>query len=121
MDYLEKINFNKNDLASCRAEFNSSLIEMLSLLNVMLEPDDINFKDLDEVLLYKEAETYSYGKILSYHYYDNYLINSDLTKKNIFELSVDCMNHDLKYMLNNYGLNEERILDHKILVKHLER
>ena len=120
-DYLESINFKQSDIDSCRKEFNGSLIEMLVLFNNVLDPNDYDFTDFDRVLLYNEAETYSYGKVFAYHFYDNYLKNKEETKNNIFRLSIEGKDHDLKYIINHYGLNENKILDHKVLAKYLEK
>lgn len=120
-DYLESINFNQRDIDLCRNEFNGSLIEMLTLFNSVLDSNDYDFTDFDRVLLYNEAETYSYGKVFAYHFYENYLKCKEETKDNIFRLSLEGKDHDLKYIINNYGLKEDRILDYKVLAKHLEK
>ena len=119
LDYLENNKLKTNDIELFRDEYNADIVENLTAINTMLEPNDLDFTSIDEVLIYDDLASYSYGKLFAYHFYDNYLKDRELTKDNILKFRIESKNHDFKYMINHYGLEEDKLLDEKVLVRHL--
>ena len=74
-------------------------------------------KNLDE---YRINEAYTYGRILSYHFFDNYLNDEEKTKKDILDFTIDSQHYDKEYLLNHYGLNQIELLNPYKLVKHMK-
>lgn len=120
--YLEETHFNQNDIDSLGLTFDNTLIEVLYKYNYLLKKCDsntllTNFELCNEFI---EDEMYSYGGVLAYHYFDEYLRNPERCKDNITNFSLDTKNHDREYMLNNYGLKEDNLGKSRVLVKHMK-
>lgn len=79
----------------------------------------------DSAYLDHDVESYCYGHILAYHFYNQYKINPKEAKNNIYNFMLDAKDHEKMYMLNHYGLTMENIVNAKKLKryinKHLER
>ncbi|MBR1416862.1 MAG: hypothetical protein IJ572_03495 [Bacilli bacterium] len=78
---------------------------------------------------YYDNEYFVDDKVVK-EYNDNYDFNLalsklgediDKAKENITRFMLGRMKHNLKYMLNNYGLKEEEIVDKKVLVRAINR
>ena len=70
---------------------------------------------------YQSNEAYSYGAVLAYHFYDNYLIDEELTKRNILNFLLEEQYYDKLYLLDNYGLDISSIINPKILNKYMDK
>ena len=107
-EYLEGIGFNKRDVKAYRLAHLSDLIGYLK-----------DFKKSHYLDVIEDA--YSYGHVLAYHFYDQYLKNKDLAKKNVTNFMIDSAYYNKRYMLNNYGLDERDILSPEIIEKHTHK
>ena len=121
LDYLTSINFNKRDIINYKKSLYSDLIEQLYAFYTLLEPDDIDFTNYDEVVLYNDVKIYSYGLYFLYHFYDQYKIDKDMAVENITNFMLDSAYYDFNHLINNYGLSEEKLRDYKVLLKHIEK
>lgn len=121
LDYLESIKYNKMDIINYKKSLYYDLISHLSNFYIMLEPTDIDFTNYDEVSMYTEMREYSYGLYFLYHFYDQYILDKDMAKENITNFMLDSSKKDFNYLINNYGLSEEKLRDHKVLLKHIEK
>ena len=117
LDYFEKININNDDIYNNFAEINISTLNFLHDYYTLLKTG-VNLKKEKDVSLYFEIESIVYGRILAYHFYQNYLKDSEETKDNILNFMLDYQN-DKKYMLNNYGLDEDKVRSSKLLLKYM--
>ena len=120
--FLEEIHFNKNDIEALNLCFDNSLIDMLNNYNFYLKNVDVEaIVSIDELFSdYVSREAYSYGGVLAYHYFDDYLRNPERCKDNITNFSLNTMNHDKLFLLNNYGLKEENLGKSRVLSKHMK-
>ena len=121
IDYLQKNNLFKKDIISYKKDIYFGLIEYLKSLYLMIDPCDICFDSYDEVGFYNESKIYSYGYLLAYHFYEQYLNDRDQAKENITNFMLDSKKYEFDYLINNYGLNEKEITDNKLLLKHIEK
>ena len=115
LDYLEKRNIYKGEVAKLRIIFD---LELLYFLKEFKKIIDDNICDINE---YLNNECYSYGMILSYHFYDNYLKDKNKTMTDLKKFMVDFKNYEKDYMLNNYGLNIIDIINSQKLTKHMDK
>ncbi len=120
--YLEEIHFNQNDIDALNLVFDNTLIDILYNYNSL-----VKFCDGDMILSNEElyshfstCEGYSYGGVVAYHYFDQYLKDPERAKDNITNFSLDYRNHDRKHMINNYGLKENNLGKSRVLVKHMK-
>ncbi len=115
-DYLEINGFKIEDINFLRKAYD---FELLSYLNKF----ELSFYDID--INFLENEVYTYGKILGYHYYDLYLKDSQKCKYFINKFMLDSKDYDRIYMLKNYGLNINDIINPqkigRYIDKHLKR
>ncbi len=120
--YLQEINFNSNDIDALTLSGDNTLIDFLCNYNYMLKKIPLDTILANNELYYEfmNNEVYSYGGVLAYHYFDEYLNNPEKCKDNIVNLSLDSKKHDRKYMLNNYGLKEENLGKSRVLKKHFK-
>ena len=121
LDYLSSNNFNKKDIINYKKSLYSDLIEHLSAFYIMLEPTDIDFTSYEEVSMHNEMKIYSYGLYFLYYFYEQYMIDKDMAKENITNFMLDSKKYEFNYLINNYGLSEEKLRDHKVLLKHIEK
>lgn len=121
LDFLKENNLFNKDIIPYKKDLYSGLIEYLKILYLMIDPDDLCFESSEEVSFYNEAKIYSYGYLLAYHFYDQYLNNRDKAKENITNFMLDSKKYEFEYLINNYGLNKEEITDYKLLLKHVEK
>ena len=121
IDYLQKNNLFKKDTISYKKDIYFGLIEYLKSLYLMIVPCDICFDSYDEVGFYNESKIYSYGYLLAYHFYEQYLNDRDQAKENITNFMLDSKKYEFDYLINNYGLNEKEITNNKLLLKHIEK
>lgn len=95
------------DISIYKKSLDQALIKYLISFNKNLINMDIND--------YKSNESYSYGIVLAYLFFDNYLNDPQKTKENVLNLTLDSVKYDKEYLLNNYGLNQIDILNpHKL-------
>lgn len=115
LDYLKDINYNVDEINKLDSVFDMELIYLLEEFKELLLNGYSEYGDY----LYKE--TYSYGRILSYHFYDQYLKDKEGTIKRLKKFMVDYKNYDRNYLLNNYGLNKSNITNPQMLTKHIDK
>ena len=115
-DYLEKIKFDANDIYLARKANDIEVISELELFKKSLN----NFSTISAGE-YKMNEANSYGHVLAYHFYDNYLNDKERAKSNIFDFMIDCESKNRDYLFNNYGLNQEYILNPQRLTKYMDK
>ncbi len=120
--YLKEINFNQNEIDALTLSCDNTLIEVLYDYNYILK--NYSLEDIlnnDELFYsFMTNEVYSYGGVMGYHYFDEYLKNEDRCKDNITKMSLDSKKYDRKYLLNNYGLKEKNLGKSRVLKKHLK-
>lgn len=115
LDYLKNIKYNQGEINKLDSIFDMELIYLLVEFRELLLSGFSEYSDY----LYKE--TYSYGRILSYHFYDNYLKDPQKTIRDIKKFMVDYKTYDRKYLLNNYGLNSNDIVNYQKLARHIDK
>ena len=64
---------------------------------------------------------YSYGLYFLYYFYDQYLLSKDMAKENITNFMLDSKDKDFKYLINHYGLNEDKLRNDKVILKHVKK
>ena len=121
LDFLESNNYNKKDIINYKKSLYYDLISHLSNFYIMLEPTDIDFTNYDEVSMYTEMREYSYGLYFLYHFYEQYILDANMAKYNITNFMLDSSKKDFNYLINNYGLDEEKLKDYKVLLRHIEK
>ena len=115
LDYLDKIGYDKKEIYKLRGLFDKELIFLLETYKNML------LDGFDEYSDYLYNETYSFGRVLSYHFYDNYLKDPNGTLNNLKKFMVDYKTYDKYYLLNNYGLNSNDIINSQKLTRHMDK
>lgn len=138
MDTEEKNRFLINNLEEVFPSFmeliaidylkdNSLFFNEINAYNLLISNTTIKFlRNFNYSLIYKEMdnyrlnESYSYGRVLSYHFYDNHLKDKETTKNNIISFSTDSRLYDKEYLLNNYGLNQIDLLNPHKLIKNMD-
>jgi len=115
LDYLNTINYNVDEIVKLKSLFDKELIYMLANYKQILLDEYVEFGDY----LYKE--TYSYGRVLSYHFYNNYLKDADKTIKELKQFMFDYKTFDRDYMLSHYGLNKSSIINPQKLTKYMDK
>lgn len=115
LDYLKMINYNIDEIEKLKSMFDKELIIQLGTYKQLLENEYVEFSE------YLYYETYCYGRILSYHFYDNFLKDSKKTLENIKKFMYDYKNYDRDYLLNNYGLNKSSIINPQKLTKYMDK
>ena len=120
LDYLSSIGFNKRDIINYKKSLYTELIEHLDVLYTLLEPTDIDFESYNEVVLFDDMKKYSYGLYFIYPFYDQYIKDKDMAKENITNFMLDSRYKEFESLINNYGLDEENLKDHKVLLKHVQ-
>ena len=113
-EYLKEKNINKTDLNTFKLMENNMLISYLRRYND-------NFPGISDMNEYQSSEIYAYGILLAVHYFNNYLHNPSITKDDILNMSIDSKKYNKHILLNNYGLSENKLNDHKVLTKFLSR
>ena len=98
---------NNNNLLRDLSKYEQA---MSSSLYTYLENYNINLLN-NEITNYVINESYAYGFMLAFHYYDLYNINPEETKNKVLKLSLDLPYHNKEYLLNNYGINQIDILN----------
>ena len=83
---------------------------MISSMCTYLEKYNKNLLN-NEIINYVVNESYAYGFIMAYHYYDLYNINPEETKNKVLKLSLDLPYYNKEYLLNNYGINQIDLLN----------
>ena len=111
-----------NEIDALTLSCDNTLIEVLYDYNYILK--NYSLEDIlnNDELFYSfiTSEVYSYGGVMGYHYFDEYLKNEDRCKDNITKMSLDSKKYDRKYLLNNYGLKEKNLGKSRVLKKHLK-
>ena len=92
------------------------MIENLALYNKLLYKKKRYLKNLE---IFINAEMYSYGKVLAYHFYEQYKNNKEMAKENIKEFTLDSKVYNKKHLLNDYGLKQEDVFSSKVLKKNI--
>lgn len=115
MDYLDKVGFDDKDITKLRKVFDRETIYLLGEYKEILQGNYFECED------YLFNESYSYGRVLAYHFYDNYLKNPKETVDNIKKFMVDYKIYEREHMLNNYGLNKSSIINPQKLTKHMDK
>ena len=115
LNYLEKRGFNKDETQKIKSILDRELIYLLDEYKEILLGDLFEYED------YLFKETYAYGRLLSYHFYDNYVNDSNKTIKDIKRFMYDYKIYDRDYMLNNYGLNSKDIIKVQKLTKYMDK
>ena len=121
LDYLYKNNLFLKDINSYKKDIYSGLMEYLKALYVMIDPYDLDFNSYEEVKFFNESKEYSYGYLFAYHFYDQYKKNKTMAKDNITNFMLDSKNKEFRQLINNYGLNEDKLSDYKVLYKHVKK
>ena len=114
LDYLREIRMPKNDID------NALKIHNYELIGVLKEYNDITVENFS-INDYRKAELYSYGYVLAYHFYDQYLKDKEKAKYNIKEFMKNLTKHDKVYLLNHYGLNQNDVINPQKLTKHIDK
>lgn len=123
LDFASKINYDKKDIIKIQALTNFLMMKDLTEYNKILasfEAEDITSNE-KVYLEFLEHECYSYGKVMSKHYYDLYQSDPMYAKENLLRLSIDSSLKEKKILLNNYGLEEHNLWSTKKLTKHLKK
>lgn len=115
MDFLERNQIFTDEVKKLRMLYDSELIEFLFKFKQLI---DEGSADIDEFL---RCERYAYGTVLAYHFYNNYLKDKEETIKNLKQFMVDYKNYEKGYMLNNYGLNPNDIINSQKITKHIDK
>lgn len=121
LDYLENLGFNNRDIINYKKSMYTELIKHADNFYNFLEPVDINFEDEEDIDWYDDLKKYTYGLYFLYHFYDQYLLDKDMAKENITNFMLDSKNKEFNYLINNYGLSEDKLKDHKVLLRHIEK
>ena len=125
IDYLKKIHFNEKEIKALQVNSDMNLIGFLEDYKEFIDQYESNPKEIynNDSLLFPfiDSEQYSYGQIVGYHFFKNYLKDKDKTKSNLFEFVSDTGKYDKTYMLNHYGLDEKEITSSKKLVKDMKK
>ena len=115
LDYLKLINYNVDEINKLDAMFDKELIYLLKKYKETLLSDNPDYGS------YLYEETYSYGRILSYHFYDNYLKDPKKTIDNLKRFMFDYKSYDRDYLLSNYGLHKSSITNPQKLTKYMDK
>lgn len=105
-DYLKRIKYFNSDVDRYYKYMLCTMFEFLS------EYKNSNYKNPNE-------QRYSYGYVLAFQFYTQYLNNKEQAKKNITNFMIDFKSRRLKEMINNYGLSENEILDPKNIERYV--
>ncbi len=114
LKYLKDINFDSSVTNNLNNFLNFSMANHLCYFN-----DSFNSFNENDLYDYVTSEIYSYGCLIGLHYFHKYLESPLITKENILNMTLDSIKFDKRYLLNNYGLDENEICDYKVLVNHL--
>lgn len=115
LDYLNTKNFNQDETKKLDIVFDLETIYLLQEYERLLCE---GITDYDE---YQFVESYCYGRVLSYHFYDNYLKNPKKTIEELKKFMYDYKMYDRDYLLDNYGLNSSSITNPQRLIKYMDR
>ena len=113
LKYLED-NKDYENLEQLRKKLSYNLCDFVNTFSYFFN----NFEDNTNLNGYGISETYVYGIIMAIHYFEKYLLDSELTKDNILSMFLDSKDFDKHFLLNNYGLYEVNLGNPKILYKH---
>jgi hypothetical protein len=108
LDYLKYKKYLTHDVNVSLSMFANQTVSYL---------DNLKF----EKYMNRADEGYSYGYVLAYHFYEQYLKDKDMAKCNITKFMLESKDHDKFYMLNNYGLNQNDILNPQKIEKHMKK
>lgn len=114
MDYLYKHDFNASDILKLKQVYDTDMLTHLGEYKEFLNMQELEYID------YAEKESYSYSHVISYHFYDHYLNDPTKTKKDILQFMLDTLNKNREYLLNNYGLSQDKLTNPYYLIKHLD-
>ena len=117
---MKKVKYLPKDIDTYNKEYDYDLIECLAGYSLNFEPEIKDVKDDENRGFFQDSEAYAYGKVIAYHYYEQYLNNQEQTKKNILDLMLNTSNYNRHHLLNNYGLQEKQITNPKILIQNLD-
>ena len=115
-DYLKDNSYNEEELRSLKVEYDNDMIENLALYNKLLYRKKRYLSNLD---IFINAEMYSYGKVLAYHFYEQYKNNPKEAKENIKNFCLDYITYNKKHLLNDYGLDKTEVYTSKVLKKNI--
>ena len=116
MDYLKDTSFNKDEVYSLKVEYDNDMIENLALYNKLLFKKKRYLNNLE---IFINSEMYAYGKVLAYHFYEQYKDNKEEAKKNIKQFYLDSILYNKKHLLNDYGLDKSEVYTSKVLKKNI--
>ena len=119
VNYLDSINYNYHDVQNYIDSYNNIMLESLNDYYQLLNDNKTKFMLKRNIYDYIEQEKYSYGRVVAYHFFRNYLINKSNTNDNILQFMIDSKEYTKNHLLNNYGLSIEKITDKKRLVKYM--
>ena len=123
MEYLKEIKFYDKEIRTLEVNGDVNLMSFLEDYKaqlLLLDGVEI-YKDDDLFFDFMDVEKYTYGQLVGYQYFQKYLKNSEKTKSDIYEFSMDDGKFDRGYLLNNYGLSKKEITNTKKLVKDMKR
>lgn len=118
LDYLRRNNRYIHDIECYQQEYDEDLRNNLACLNLQYEPELKSIKKFDDREFFLDIESYTYGKLLAYHFFDNYKDDKEKTKEDILNFTLDSEDYQRDYLLNNYGLKRDNIKNPNILIKH---
>ena len=113
LEYIKKYDYLLDDIAFYERISDSTIIHFLKQFHDNLINDD--YYD------YKTNESYAYGKVLAYHFYNMYLKDRERAKENILNFSLRSHEMDKMQLLNSYGLISDKLLDYKVLTRHMRK
>ncbi len=119
LDYLKNKDILRNDVNLYERDFNNNMIEDLNIYYRYLKKKNLFSKD-DDINVFIESQSYAQGRVLAYHFYNQFLNDKKYAKNNILNFMIKSHIHDKKYMINHYGLSEKEILNSKNIIKNLK-
>lgn len=112
-DYLKSKKIYTEDINKSILGYNSSFLILIKELYKSLNSlKEVTFDSFSDEL------NYTYGILISYHFFDRYLIDPEKTKIEINDFLVSNGQYNMMDTLEKFNLKEE-LLDSKILRKYL--
>lgn len=115
IDFLKKKNINLDDIKNIKSVNDSELIYTLKSFEDLLLSVEIDVND------YFYNLTYTYGRVIAYHFYNNYLKDNKKTLDELKKFMLDYKTYDKKYLLNNYGLNFNDVTNYQKLTRFIDK